>query len=825
MAGRIQGITIEIDGNTTKLTKSLSDVNNTLRKTSTDLKDVNKLLKLNPGNIALVKQKQDLLKTSIDATKQKLEQEKKALAQLQEADESPEVKRQMEALERQIIEDTNKLNAMEKELAGIKPGHLDPLNAKLREIGAKAQQVGQKMQAVGQKMAGIGRSLSMYVTAPIVAFGTVGVKKFAEVDKIMTLTNSTMGNGAKEAALLNEAMKEAAANSTFGMQDAATATLNFARAGLSAKQAAAALAPAMALAAGAGGSLDTVSGGLVATINSFHGSFEDAASYADVFANACNNSALDVNSLSSAMSVAAPIFSALGYGVKDAALYMGIMANAGIDANKAATSLKTGMARLVDPSKSGAEWMKKLGIEVTNADGSMKDSTEIQKELHDAFGTLTESEQAAAAAAIFGKNQMSPWLALINTAPGDVDNLSNALDKEGTAMEMQEAQMSGFGGSLEKLKSGIDVAATSFGEALAPVISKVADLIQFLVDKFNYLSPQMQTVVATIALVVAAIGPVLVIIGTLISAVGTIVSAFGAVSAAIGGGGVALTALTGPIGIAIGVIAGLVAAGVLLYKNWDKIKAGAQWLAAAISAKFKQIKAFIITTWTNVKTYTQQAWNNIKSGVIQRVTALIAAAKQKITDLKTNIAGAWDAIKEKATTAWENIKTAVVNKAKSIVKGVKEQFEKIKDGIKEKLESAKKTAKEIIDKIKGFFKFEWKIPKPKVPKFTLKVNYKTLGGIKIPIPSITPHYAKAYHQPYLFSQPTMAGGAVFGDRNGDEMVYGRENLMRDISKAAGVDSNRLYEAVRQGASDANITMYVGERELGRVLRDMGVVFA
>ena len=201
MAGRIQGITIEIDGNTTKLTKSLNDVNNTLRKTSTDLRDVNKLLKLNPGNIALVKQKQDLLKTSIDATKQKLEQEKKALAQLQEADESPEVKRQMEALERQIIEDTNKLNAMEKELAGIKPGHLDPLNAKLREIGAKAQQVGAKMQAVGQKMAGIGRSLSMYVTAPIVAFGTVGVKKFAEVDKIMTLTNSTMGNGEKSTLL------------------------------------------------------------------------------------------------------------------------------------------------------------------------------------------------------------------------------------------------------------------------------------------------------------------------------------------------------------------------------------------------------------------------------------------------------------------------------------------------------------------------------------------------------------------------------------------------------------------------------------------------
>ena len=78
----------------------------------------------------------------------------------------------------------------------------------------------------------------------------------------MQLTNATMGNTEEQAKLLNDAMKDAAANSTFGMNDAATATLNFARAGLTAEQAAAALAPAMNLAAGEGGNLDTVSGGL-----------------------------------------------------------------------------------------------------------------------------------------------------------------------------------------------------------------------------------------------------------------------------------------------------------------------------------------------------------------------------------------------------------------------------------------------------------------------------------------------------------------------------------------------------------------------------------
>ena len=140
---------------------------------------------------------------------------------------------------------------------------------------------------------------------PLAAVGAVSVKKFAEVDKTMQLVNSTMGNSAQQASLLDKAMKDAAANSTYGMNDAATATLNFARAGLTAEQAAATLAPAMNLAAGEGGNLDTVSAGLVATINGFGDSFDNAAQYADIFANACNNSALDIDSMAQSMSIAA----------------------------------------------------------------------------------------------------------------------------------------------------------------------------------------------------------------------------------------------------------------------------------------------------------------------------------------------------------------------------------------------------------------------------------------------------------------------------------------------------------------------------------------
>lgn len=397
----------------------------------------------------------------------------------------------------------------------------------VNETKSAATEIGSAFESVGAKITSIGKTATATLTVPIAAASTAAVKNFAEVDKTMQLTNATMANTEQEAKLLESAMEGAAQTSVFGMQDAATATLNFARAGLTAKEAADALAPAMNLAAGEGGDLDIVSQGLVATINGFGDSFSNASAYADVFANACNNSALDVNSLADAMSIAAPIFSAAGYSINDAALYMGVMADAGIPASEAANSLKTGLARLISPAKEGSEWLDQLGVSVTNADGSMKDSLTIQRELHDAFANLSESEQIAAASAIFGKNQMSKWLALINTAPADVEDLSKKLEQQGTTIEMADAMMSGFGGSLERLKSSIDVASYSFGQALAPAISKVATQIQNLVNLFNSLSEEQQQAIAQIAVGVAALGPILIVVGKLVSGVGGIITLVG----------------------------------------------------------------------------------------------------------------------------------------------------------------------------------------------------------------------------------------------------------------------------------------------------------
>ena len=879
-AGRIKGITIEIGGDTSKLQSALKNVDSDIRKTQTSLKDVNKLLKLDPKNTELLTQKQGLLGKAIEETKNRLTTLKEAAANVTPEDIGQE---KYDALQREIIDTENELKNLEGQAASA-----------ASVLGSQMQVAGEKITEVGQNVTAVGKELTTKLTLPLVAVGAAGVKSFAEVDKTMQLTNKTMGSTAEEAEMLNSAMKDAASNSTFGMKDAADATLNFARAGLDAEEAASALAPAMNLAAGEGGDLNTVSEGLVATINGFHGSFSEAGDYADVFAAACNNSALDVNSLSGAMATAAPVFSTAGYSVNDAALYMGIMANAGIGAEEAANGLKTGLARLVDPSKEGAEALEKLGVSVVNSDGSMKDSVTVQKELHDAFSGLSESEQIAAASAIFGKNQMDKWLALINTSPEDVGELSGALsDCSGTTDEMAQAMMSGFGGSIEKLKSSIDVLVTSIGEALAPTIQKVADFIQGLVDKFNSLTPAQQQTIAQIGLFLAALGPIIAIVGGIISVIGTVVGAIGTVITAVsavsavltaGGGaaaalGAAVAALGGPVTVITGIIVGLIAVGALVIANWDKIKAFAAtaWNAikttittvvngikatltavwdaikttitnvinaikAKITAVWNAIKATVTTVMNAIRTTITSVWNTAKSTVTNVVNGIKSTVSSGFNAAKTTVSNVMNGIKSTVTSVWNAVKSAVsgaVNGVKSTISSgfnaakstATNIFTSIKDKIKSVMDGAKNAVSNAISAIKSKFHFSWSLPKLKLPHISIS------GKFSINPPSV-PHFSISWHKTamengLIFTNPTIFGMANgrfqgAGDR-GAEALIGVSSLEQKIRNAvASVGTNDpdvIYAAVKAGMENANVGIYIGERQFGRMLKGQGVAMA
>ena len=188
-SGRIRGITIEIGADTTKLTSALASVDRSLSKTQTNLRDINKALKIDPGNVELIKDKQIELNKAVEETKQKLETEKAALEQLRNTEGFDENSEAARNLKTQIDLDPTAL----KELESQAKASSSVLGQQMQAAGKQMQEVGEKIKSVGDNISNIGNNLTTKLTVPIVGMATVATAKFAEVDKTMTLTNARSG--------------------------------------------------------------------------------------------------------------------------------------------------------------------------------------------------------------------------------------------------------------------------------------------------------------------------------------------------------------------------------------------------------------------------------------------------------------------------------------------------------------------------------------------------------------------------------------------------------------------------------------------------------
>ena len=177
MVDKIRGITVELGADTAKLSKGLKDANSAINSTQKELKDVNKLLKFDPKNSELLKQKQELLKSSIVSVKDKLEQEKRILEQLKSEDGgSGKNAEAMRALERDISSTNSELKKLQEQY---------------KEFGSVAQQqianAGKAVQEAGGKISNAGASLTKNVTAPILAVGAAATASFETIDKGMDI--------------------------------------------------------------------------------------------------------------------------------------------------------------------------------------------------------------------------------------------------------------------------------------------------------------------------------------------------------------------------------------------------------------------------------------------------------------------------------------------------------------------------------------------------------------------------------------------------------------------------------------------------------------
>ena len=323
MASRIQGITVEIGGDTTKLSKALESVNKSIKGTQSGLKDVNKLLKLDPSNTELVVQKQKMLKDAIEATKEKLATLKTAAQQANEQLANGEItQQQYDALQREIVETEQNLRSLQDQAATT--------NATL----AKIDEAGEKLQNIGSSVENVGK-------------------------KFLPVTAAASSNANTNVSMMGETFK-----------------------------------------------------------------------------------------------YCAPIAGALGFSAEDTAEAIGLMANSGIKASQAGTSLRTIMNSLSGEVTFVGKNIGEVTIATSNADGSMRSLNDILADCRVAFSGLSESEKAANAEALVGKNAMSGFLALMNSSEKDINKLRGAIENcDGASESMAETMQDNLNGQLTILKS------------------------------------------------------------------------------------------------------------------------------------------------------------------------------------------------------------------------------------------------------------------------------------------------------------------------------------------------------------------------------------
>ena len=813
MAGRIAGITIEIEGNTTKLQSALKDVDKDLKNTQKTLKDVDKLLKLDPTNVNLLKQKQELLKKAIEDTEKKLQTEKEALAQLASGDQTPEVKAQMEALERQIAEDEAKLKSLKEESRSFGSVATQVFQA----VGEAVKEVGEKIKAAGEKIKDVGTNLTTHVTAPLAALGGASIAAFNEVDSGLDTIIAKTGATGDAADAMGEILNNVATKIPTDFETAGNAIGEVAtRFDVSGAQLENLSTQFLKFSELNNTDVTTSVDNVQKALAAYGLTADDASSYLDRLNKTGQDTGVSVDKLATGIVSNATSFQEMGLSIDQATVFMGQLEKSGANSETVLNGMRKALKNATAEGKPLDQALSELQDTILNGTDGMDGLTAA----YELFGKSGDQIYSAVKNGTVNFEELG---ATVDSAMGSVtDTFEATLDPTDQ-----------FKTTMNELKVvGSEVGSTLLS-ALVPILQQVGEVIQTLKEKWESLSPETQQAIIKAAMIAAAIGPIIVVIGTLISGIGSIITVVGGLISAVG-------LLFSPFGLVVAAIAAVIAIGVLLYKNWDTVCEYANMVKEKVVEAWNNLKDKVSEAISNLKQKITEVWNNIKATVTSVVNGVQTAVTTAWTNIKNTVTTVINAIKATVTSVWNAIKstvTSVVNGIKSTVSsvwtGIKTSVSTAVDGVKTKvtsvfnavkatattvwnaiktaitnpIEAAKTAVGNAINAIKSKFNFSWSLPHLKLP------HPKISGSFSLNPPSV-PHfsiswYKKAYGTPYLFTKPTVVGGRGFGDGGGSgELVYGRDALLRDIAAASsgeitvnvygtsGMNVNQLADAVQ-----------------------------
>ena len=681
--GSIKGITIKFEGDTTDLGRSLAKIKADAGGVDKELRAVNKSLKFNPKNTELLEQKQLLLKDKITQTKKELEAFKAAQQTLDDDPAVDKTSQQYMELRRNIIEAESKLTHFKDELKQTE--------------NIKFEQLGQSFKDVGDKMQTAGKSLTTHVTAPIIATGAAATKAFNEVDAGLKIITQKTGASGKELKEMQDTARDLAKTLPVTFEEAGTAVGEVStRFGVTGDELNELSKKFLEFAKVNGTDVNTSIDQVQKALAAFGLTAEDAPALLDAMTKAGQETGVSMESLQSGLIQNGAALQQLGLDINQSTNFMAQLEKSGVNGETAMQGLRKA---LKNAAKEGKPLDQALGeLQETIVNG--KDGMDGLTASYDLFGKSGDQIYNAV------KNGSLDFQALAQSA----SDAGGTLDETflNTLTPADQFQM-----TLNKAKDVGYELGQNLMTLLMPVLEKLSAAIEKVSNWWKSLDEDQQNLIVKIALVVAAIGPLLIVIGKIASGIGSLITL--------------LPMLVSPAGLVVAAIAGIIAIGVLLYKNWDKIK-------------------------------------------------------EKAGELKDWIVGKWTALKENVANIWDGIKYAITHP----------------------IETAKKIIKGIIDKIKGFFNFDFKLPKIKLPHFTIKPDgwrFRDLLEGEIPRLGID-WYAKGG----IFKSPSVIGVGEAGA----EAVLPIDRLNGMLANMADSIVNGVNQglAMQGGSGDIVIPIYL-----------------
>lgn len=399
-----------------------------------------------------------------------------------------------------------------------------------------------------------------------------------------------------------------------------------------------------------------------------------------------------------------------------------------------------------------AEAFDALGISVVDSNGELRNSDEVWQEVIKGLsGIENETERDALAMNLLGKSaqELNP---LIEDGGETYKQVAETLKKYNLDFISQEdlENANKFNDELDMIKTIGLVAFQSIGTrlagTLAPALEKVVGWVGKLAEWLGNLDPEVVAIIAGIAGVLAVVAPLLLGLGKMAFAISSIINLIGVIGPAIG----ALAA--GPMLGIVAAIAAVIAIGVLLYKNWDRIKETAR----KVGAEIKEI-------WTSVKTSVVDSFRKMKESVVN---------------------------------TWETLKTKISEGAKNIRDTLISPFKKAKEKIGE-----------FVEKIKSFFPIDIKelFSKIKLPHLSVEWSDITAFGKTISFPS--GFDIEWYKKGGIFSSPSIIGVGEAGSEavvpldkfwdKLDNMSMASGGITINVYASDGMDENALALKIEQ----------------------------